>query len=133
MKISASVDSKQNRQEAVVETNGHAQHLPLPVKPSGFGSAVNGGELLLLALATCFCNDLYREAAKKGIPVSGVEVQCSGDFGAEGEPGSNFTYAVKVQSVTSPEVLSDLVRHTDRVAEVHNTLRKGLAVTLIAD
>jgi len=131
MKISASIDSKHNRQEAVVQTQGNAQTLQLPVKASGFGSAVNGGELLMLALATCYCNDLYREAGKKGIPVSGVEVECTGDFGAEGEPGSNFSYSVKIHSEASPEVLSELIRHTDRVAEVHNTLRKGLAVTLL--
>lgn len=131
MKITATVDSKHNLQEAVVETQGHTQNLHLPVKSSGFGSAVNGGELLMLSLATCFCNDIYREAAKKGIPISGVEVGCSGDFGAEGEPGSNFAYTVKIHSEADPEVVRELIRHTDQVAEVHNTLRKGLAVKLL--
>lgn len=129
--MSASVDSKHNRQEVVVQTNGSAQTLQMPVKPSGLGSAINGGELLLLALATCYCNDIYREAGKKGIPVSGVEVECLGDFGGVGEPGSNFTYSVKIHSEASSEVIAELIRHTDQVAEVHNTLRKGAAVNLV--
>jgi uncharacterized OsmC-like protein len=31
----------------------------------------------MLARATCFCNDVYREAAKMGIDVSQVDVECS--------------------------------------------------------
>ena len=34
------------------------------MKSPGRGSAVNGGEFLVLALATCYCNDLYREAER---------------------------------------------------------------------
>jgi hypothetical protein len=28
-------------------------------------------------MATCYCNDIYREAAKRGIEVIGVEVQAN--------------------------------------------------------
>lgn len=130
MKISARIDSELNRQETVVQTNDSVKTIVLPVKPSGLGSAVNGGELLLLALATCFCNDIYREAGKRGIAVKGVEVEFNGEFGGEGEPGSNFTYSAKVDSDAPAGVIADLIAYTDQVAEVHNTLRKGLAVRL---
>ncbi|MBS1659653.1 MAG: OsmC family protein [Bacteroidetes bacterium] len=130
MKISARIDSGYNRQETVVQTNDSAKTVVLPVKPTGLGSAVNGGELLLLALATCFCNDIYREAGKRGISVTGVEVEFNGEFGGEGEPGSNFTYKAKVESSASAEEIKELILYTDRIAEVHNTLRKGLAVRL---
>ena len=131
MNISAKITSGCDRQETVVQTNGTAKSLVLPTKPSGFGSAVNGGELLLLALATCYCNDIYREAGKKNIPVSGVEVECTGTFGAEGEPGDNFCYQVKITSEASAEAIEELIRATDRLAEVHNTLRKGVSVRLV--
>jgi uncharacterized OsmC-like protein len=53
--------------------------------------------LLFLALATCFCNDIYREAAKR-LKVQSVEVIVSGEFGGEGEPGSNIEYKAKIES-----------------------------------
>lgn len=131
MKISARITSGVNRHETVVQTNEMSKSLEIPVKPSGLGSAVNGGEMLLLALATCYCNDIYREAGKRNIPVSGVEVECMGDFGGEGDPGSNFRYQVRVISDASAETIEELIQATDRVAEVHNTLRKGISVTLV--
>lgn len=131
MKISATIASGLNRQQSTVQTNDTAKTIDLPVKSSGYGSAVNGGELLLLALATCFCNDIYREAAKKNMTLSSVEVQCDADFGAEGEPGSNFVYHVKVQADQPSEVIEDLIQATDKLVEIHNTLRIGRTVTLI--
>jgi uncharacterized OsmC-like protein len=50
-------------------------------KAKGFGSSVKG-ELLLLAIATCYRNDVYREASKRGVAVSGGEVNVSGEFRA---------------------------------------------------
>jgi uncharacterized OsmC-like protein len=131
MKISAKIASGLHRHEVVVQTNDAAKSLTLPVKPSGIGSAVNGGELLLLALATCYCNDIYREAGKRNIPISGVEVECTGAFGAEGEPGDDFCYQVEITSDAPAAVVEELIRATDEVAEVHNTLRKGVSVRLI--
>lgn len=83
--------SQLNQHIVSVETNGSAKDLNIAPKPTGYGSSVNGGELLMLALATCFCNDIYREAAKRNISVSAVDVEFSGDFGADGEPGSNLS------------------------------------------
>lgn len=81
-------------------------------------------------MATCFCNDIYREAAKKNIAVDSVEVEATGEFDAEGEPGFNFQYNVKVRSAAPQQEIDDLIAHTDQVAEIHNTLRNGLNITL---
>lgn len=132
MTLSARVTSAFNRHETTVQTNDSAKTISIAPKPTGYGSSVNGGELLMLALATCFCNDLYREAAKRGMAVTGVEVEVTGEFGAEGEAGTNFTYQTRVTAEASPEAIADLVRHTDRVAEIQNTLRQGVRVTLTA-
>ena len=83
-----------------------------------------------MALATCYCNDVYREAAKRGMNVECVEVEVNGDFGAEGEPASNVGYRVKVTAPASEEALFDLMRHTDSVVEIQNTLRVGTPVVL---
>ena len=130
MKISASVKSKLNQFETTVQTNDSIKEILIPPKSSGYGSSINGGELLLLSLATCFCNDIYREAIKRSIVVSDVEVIVTGEFGAEGEPGSNFKYKANVIADATAEEIKALIEHTDRVAEIHNTLRKGINLTI---
>ena len=132
MKISTTIDSKFNQHKITVRTNETDSEIHIAPKSSGFGSSINGGELLLLSLATCFCNDIYREAAKRNIAVSGVEVEFTGDFGAEGEPGSNFKYKANVISDASAAEIQELISYTDQIAEIHNTLRKGLSITLTA-
>jgi organic hydroperoxide reductase OsmC/OhrA len=128
--LSATVRNTFQRHEVVVATNGDAKAISIAPKPTGYGSAVNGGELLLLALATCFCNDLYREAAQRGLTLTSVEVTATGEFGAPGEAGTNFQYQVYVTADASAEEIDDLIRHTDQVAEIQNTLRQGVEVTL---
>jgi uncharacterized OsmC-like protein len=130
MLMSATIKSGFNHHEVEVQTNGTAKQVNIAAKATGFGSSINGGELLLLSLATCFCNDIYREAAKRNIAVDGVEVEVTGEFGAEGEPGSNFQYKAKITSNARQEEIDALIAHTDQVAEIHNTLRKGLNITL---
>jgi uncharacterized OsmC-like protein len=130
MKMSANIKSARDCHETLVETNGATKTLSIAPKANGFGSSVNGGELLLLSLATCFCNDIYREAAKRNITVNSVEVTCTGEFGGEGEPGFNFSYKANVKADASAEEIADLLRHTDQIAEIHNTLRKGMAISL---
>jgi len=130
MKISASIKNSFNQHETSVQTNEAEKKLPIAPKPTGFGSSINGGELLMLSLATCFCNDIYREAAKRDITISAVEVIVAGEFGGEGEPGYNFSYSAHVVSDAPDSVIEELIRYTDQVAEIQNTLRKGLNITL---
>jgi len=115
----------------MVATNGVEKQLQIAPRETGYGSSVNGGEMLLLALATCYCNDIYREAAQRNMAVENVEVTCFADFGGPGEPGSNFRYEVSVTSNAPKAEIEALIRHTDQVAEIHNTLRKGVEVNLI--
>jgi organic hydroperoxide reductase OsmC/OhrA len=129
--ISAQVNNSQGKHEVVVTTNQNAHGITIEPKANGFGSSANGGELLFLALATCYCNDIYREAAKRSITVRRVEVKVSGDFGdAPGSAAQNVTYAARVEAEASEAEIADLMRHTDTVAEIQNTLRQGTVVTL---
>jgi organic hydroperoxide reductase OsmC/OhrA len=130
MKISARVHNREGVHEAGVNTDGVEQTLAIAPKASGFGSSVNGGELLFLALATCYCNDIYREAARQGIVVEEVEVSVEGDFTGIGAPANNVRYHARVAArAGEPEILA-LMRHTDQVAEIQNTLRQLVPVTL---
>ncbi|HEV2526954.1 MAG TPA: OsmC family protein [Thermomicrobiales bacterium] len=130
MNISARVRNRLNDHQATVTTNDSTQPIMIPPRTSGFGSSTNGGELLFLALATCYCNDIYREAAHRGISVHEVEVEVDGTFGGPGDPATGVTYRARVMADATDDDIADLMRHTDRVAEIQNTLRAGVAVQL---
>lgn len=132
MEISARIHSNFGEHLATLTTDGQGQSLDLPAKASGPGIGLNGGELLFLALATCYGNDIYREAAKRGIEVTRVEVDVRGKFGDPGEPATNIRYSAMVTASVPEAVIVDLMRHTDTVAEIHNTLRAGASVELVA-
>lgn len=131
MQIAATVVSSAAHHEATVRTGQTIRSLPVAPRESGFGSSVNGGELLMLALATCYCNDLYREAERLGIPIQGVEVEASGEFPGVGLAASNISYRAKVRSSAPAADVQRLLRETDAVAEVHNTIRSGVPVRMV--
>ena len=97
MKIRANILNSHGNHQVRLKSDDNEHSISIQPKPTGFGSSTNGGELLFLALATCYCNDIYREAVKRGIKVEGVQVEVEGDFEAEGEPAQNVTYRAKVE------------------------------------
>lgn len=115
----------------MVRTGDASRVVSIPARADAPGSAVNGGELLMLALATCYCNDLYREAARLGIAVDGVEVEADATFAGVGLAASDIRYRVRVDSPADAATIADLIRCTDAVAEVHNTVRSGVPVALV--
>jgi len=128
--ISARVESSRGEHRVTLSTGPSSHRIEIAPKASGFGSSANGGELLCLAVATCYCNDIYREAAKRSIDVAGVEVRVTAEFGGEGDPARSISYDVKVSARADEEAIGELIAHTDKMAEIHNTLRLGMPVTL---
>jgi organic hydroperoxide reductase OsmC/OhrA len=129
MEIAATVRNRPGRHEAIVRTGTTAQPLAIAARATG-GSAINGGELLMLALATCYGNDLYREAARLGIALDGVEVEATADFPGIGLAATNIRYRATVSSTAPAGTIAQLLRETDAVAEIHNTVRAGVPVVL---
>lgn len=68
--------------------------------------------------------------AKRNIKVERVEVDVKGDFGAEGQPARNVTYHARVFAQASEDEVRDLMRLTDTVAEIQNTLRIQTPIVL---
>jgi len=130
MKITAKVENSKDNYQVTLQTNDNVHSIVIPPKQAGYGSTANGGELLFLALATCYCNDIYREAAKRNIKVERVEVNVEGEFGAEGEPAKRVTYQAKVFAHASDDEIREMMKFTDTVAEIQNTLRMGTPVVL---
>jgi len=132
MQISAQLRNTATSHDVSVTTAGQAKPQSVAGRPGG-GSAVNGGEFLMLALATCYCNDLYREAARLQIELAEVEVEASAEFDGIGLAARDIRYRARIVSPSaSPEQIEQLLGETDAVAEVHNTLRAGRAVTRLA-
>ena len=101
-----------------------------PKDAGGGGLGFNGGQLLNLAVAGCISNDIFREAAKEGITIHQVKVRVRSDY--EGDPpvSTPIEYEVEITGEAGSADIERLVRHTDRVAEIPNSLRGGTAVTL---
>jgi uncharacterized OsmC-like protein len=125
MRISANVRNTGRDHRVTVSTGGVVQDLGIKAKATGLGSSINGGEFLMLALATCYCNDLYREAAQLGITIDSVEIEAQAEFDGVG------LAAKDIDSLASIASIEELLRRTDAVAEVHNTVRAGVAVSLV--
>lgn len=130
MNIVTRIENSHGSFKVSLQTGERAHSINIPSKSSGFGSDVNGGEMLFLAMAACYCNDLYREAAKKNIEITDVEVEVKGEFGSEGEPAKNVTYNAKVTAHANKEKILELMKNTDKVAEIQNTVRTAIPVRL---
>jgi uncharacterized OsmC-like protein len=128
MEITARVNHRAGEHRVVVTTDGKAQAVAVAAKSMGSGSAINGGEFLMLALATCYCNDLYREAAALGMQLNGVEVEAYVEFEGVALAARKVRYCARVDSPESATRIEALLARTDVVAEIHNTLRAGAIV-----
>jgi hypothetical protein len=62
--------------------------------------------------------------------VHAVNVDVRGRFAGEGESARDIVYRVALRAEGDAEELRELVRQVDRVTEIQNTLRAGVAVTL---
>ena len=98
----------------------------------GLGLGFNGGELLLLAIGGCYSNDIFREAAKRGMDVHSVQVQVQADWGGDPVRAQNVSFSTVVEAHAPEEQILELIRHTDCVAEIPNSLRHGTEVKLLS-
>lgn len=130
MKYTARVANGQDRHEVSLQAGETVHSIQIAPRDTGFGSSITGGELLFLALATCYCNDIYREAAKKNIRVDSVEVDVEGDFPAPGEPARDIVYKARVVADADEQEIRELMQFTDTVVEIQNTLRLATPVIL---
>jgi putative redox protein len=101
-----------------------------PEEAGGMGLGFNGGELLLLSIGGCYCNDIFREAAKRGMVIKSVQVDVEADWGGEPVRAQNVTLATRIEAEASEKEILELIEYTDRIAEIPNSLRLGTPVML---
>ncbi len=101
-----------------------------PAAAGGRGLGFNGGQLLNMAVAACISNDLFREAAGRGIQLHRVRVEADSDYVGSPAMSTSIEYRVEVAGDASDQALAELVDHVDRIAEIPNSLRRGTEVRL---
>lgn len=101
-----------------------------PADGGGGGLGFNGGQLLYLAIGGCVSNDLFREAAARGIRLDTVRVRVRGDFTGDPPLSDPVSYDVELSGDASPEQLRALVEHVDAIAEIPNSVRRGTVVMI---
>jgi uncharacterized OsmC-like protein len=103
-----------------------------PIVAGGHGRGFSGGQLLYLSVAACISNDLYREAATRGITLSDVSLTVDGDFPGRGQPSTSIEVSLEVAGDASQEDLAELVDEVERVAEIPNSLRGATLVRIVS-
>lgn len=111
-------------------SNGHTLTIDRASTAGGMGIGFNGGELLLLAVGACYCNDLFREAKRLNVEIKNVHIDVESDWGGEPVRATNLSFAVRVEGRSPRNQIEDLIRHVDQVAEIPNSLRVGTQVSL---
>ena len=129
--IEVSMKSLQGSPTAIGSAGPYTLIADRPKDVGGGGLGFNGGQLLNLAVAGCVSNDLFREAAKRGIVVDQVRVTVTCDY--EGDPAvaTPIEYEVEIEGDADADELERLVRYTDSIAEIPNSLRRGTEVGLV--
>ncbi|HSL77472.1 MAG TPA: OsmC family protein [Candidatus Limnocylindrales bacterium] len=103
-----------------------------PVAAGGGGLGFSGGQLLYMAIAACWSNDLYREAATMGIELDRVEITVDGDFPARGSGSTSISVDVTVRSPAPEERIRELIAEVERVAEIPRAIRDATPIEVHA-
>ena len=103
-----------------------------PAEAGGGGKGFNGGQLLNMAVAGCISNDLFREAAKRGIRITRVKVTVTSDYVGDPAVSTPIDYELEIAGDAPGADLEALVRYVDEIAEIPNSIRNGTEVRLTA-
>jgi putative redox protein len=114
----------------IASSGPHSVLTDRPAVAGGRGLGFNGGQLLYAAIAGCYSNDLYREAATLGLRLTRILVAVDGDFPARGAPSTPITVDLEVEGDAPEDQLRELVTLVDRIAEIPNSIRGSTPVTL---
>ena len=101
-----------------------------PAAGGGGGLGFNGGQLLYLAIAACYSNDLYREAATRGITLRRVAVTVDGDFPGRGAASTAVAVDVELEGDAPESELDALLDEVDAIAEIPRSIRGTTPVEL---
>ena len=107
----------------------HSLKMDRPVAKGGSNEGMMGGEALLSGLGGCFMSNLLAAAVARGITLSGVKTEVSGQLSEEG-PSRFVAITLSVSGCSSiPDELSKLVVIAEKGCIVANTLRSSVELS----
>src|SRR6185503_17232168 len=132
--LSVQLRSIPDTQAAMGWAEGHTIVVDRPDgKAGGMGLGFNGGQLLGLAIGGCFCNDLQYVAHEMGIRLRSIEVDVTVSF--EGSPmlATGARMRVGVTTEDGGGDVGGLIRRSQEISTVKNSLGRGMPVEVISD
>jgi uncharacterized OsmC-like protein len=115
---------------AVASSGPYSVLTDRPASAGGRGLGFSGGQLLYAAIAGCYSNDLYREAATLGFALSRVAITVDGDFPKRAEPSTPISVDIELEGDAPEGRLRELVQLVDTIAEIPNSIRGATPVEL---
>jgi uncharacterized OsmC-like protein len=89
---------------------------------------LSGGHLLHLAVAGCLFNDILREAGRRGITITELQIAADGDFAGDPLLSTGVRYGVTIAGEAPDAELRSLVADCQEASTVAGSLRRGTSV-----
>jgi len=96
--------------------------------PGGMG--FGGGEILCLAVGTCYYNNLRREANHRNIELVLIEIEVTADWDDPSPIASEIRIKPKIESQASQDEIESLLEYAIQVSSVANTISHTVPVRL---
>ena len=122
----------------VIEDGSWKLETDMPLKAGGDETAPTPGTLGRGALASCIAIDIAIWAARRNIPIEGVQVEVQADFDARGELGMDdrilpgyqeVRYAISINSPAPADVVAELVRTAERYSSYVDIFARAQTMT----
>ena len=115
---------------AVGWAGSHTVTIDRPEAAGGRGLGYGGGQLLLLSVGACYCNNLFHAADERGVTIRSVEIEVSGTWTEEPMVSEGIVISAKVAADAGEAEILDLMSQANDASTVGNSLRQGIPVTL---
>jgi uncharacterized OsmC-like protein len=122
----------------VIEDGPWKLETDMPTKAGGEETAPTPGTLGRGALASCIATDIAIWAARRDIPIEGIQVEVQGDFNARGELGMDdrilpgykeVRYVISITSPAPADVVTELVKTAERYSSYVDVFARAQTLT----
>jgi hypothetical protein len=130
MKLTVQISARHDAATATGWVNGRSLTVDRTRAAGRAGEGPNHNELLCLALAAGYTDELLEEAERRSIVVERARVTVEAETGHGGRTTRNLALAVRLETDEHEPAVMELIEHTDRVSEVLKVIRLGTPVRL---
>jgi len=130
MKLTVHLTALPDSNTSTGRVNGRSLAIDRCMNGGRSGEGATYGELLCLAVAGGYADELLQEAERCGIRIDRLHISVEAEAENGGRKAGNLAISVRVETNADEHVIMDLIEHTDRVSEVLKSLRLGTSVRL---